>query len=97
MGESSAVVCRYKDRMRVRRGRGGEGRERERKGREREGEEEKGEKLIEFPRPGYFSCLRDLLEQRVPPPEAPGSAHLPLTSSLLDFLTRPLQCVSDKR
>ena len=88
--------------MRVRRGRGGEEKERERKGRERkgrerEGEEEKGEKLIEFPRPGYFSCLRDLLEQRVPPPEAPGSAHLPLTSSLLDFLTRPLQCVSDKR
>lgn len=39
LGESSAVVCRYKDRMRVRRGR-----EREGKGREREGEEGKGER-----------------------------------------------------
>ena len=67
---------------------------------ERRGDKKKGRRgnpIIEYYPPGYFSCLRDVLEQRVPPPEAPGPAHLPLTSSLLDFLTRPLQCVSDKR
>ena len=47
---------------------------------------------------GYFSCLRNVLEQRVPSPETPGPTHSPLTSSLLDFFVRPLRCASeDKR
>ena len=41
---------------------------------------------------GYFSILKRLLEQRVPPPEGSDHTPSPLASSLLDYLTRPLLC-----
>lgn len=41
---------------------------------------------------GYFRCLRTLLEARVPPPDGPGDhTHSPLTSSLLEYISRPFK------
>ncbi len=39
---------------------------------------------------GYFRCLRTLLETRVPPPDD-DHTHSPLTSSLLEYISRPFK------
>ena len=41
---------------------------------------------------GYFRCLRTLIENRIPPPAGPEDhTHSPLTSSLLEYISRPFQ------
>ena len=43
---------------------------------------------------GYFRCLRTLMEHRVPPPDGPEDYALsPLTSSLMEYISRPFKTV----
>ena len=40
---------------------------------------------------GYFSTLRHMLETRLPSPDEDSSNLLPLASSLLEYIYRPIK------